>query len=481
LKRKTGIKKIDEAADQKSLREIPRHVHFIGIGGAGMSGIAQVLIGMGYRVSGSDLKESTATRRLKLLGAEVYKGHAPEYVGNAGLVVVSSAIPKDNAELKAVKKRGIPLLQRGEMLAWLMEQRVGIAVAGSHGKTTTASMMGLALERNKLDPTIIVGGELNDIGGNAKLGSGKYLVAEADESDGSFLKLRPKIAIVTNIENDHLDYYGNIGRIKEAFRQFIACVPDSGLAVLCLDDEVVAEIVGELKNPFVTYGKKNRKADYFINNILLDENKSSGEVYYRGRKLGRLELTVPGEHNLLNALAVVAASRFIGLTFSDVADALRYFKGVGRRFQLLGETGGIKVVDDYAHHPSEIKATIKAARQVGAGRLITVFQPHRYTRTSLLYEEFGSAFKGTDLLIINKIYGAGERPIRGVSAALIVDAVKRYGAPPKTIYLEEMEDIVSYLLKTVQPGDLVLTLGAGDIWLAGVKLVERLRSMERLS
>lgn len=474
---KAGWKAVNEMEGEKDLQEIPKHIHFIGIGGAGMSGIAQVLMGMGYQVSGSDLKESNITERLKLLGAEVHIGHAPEHVDNAELVVVSSAIPENNPELREVRKKSIPVIQRGEMLAWLMRQHMGVAVAGSHGKTTTTSMMGLVLEKNELDPTIIVGGELNDIGGNAKLGSGKYLVAEADESDASFLKLNPEVVIVTNIENDHLDYYGSMNAVKNAFRQFIASVPDNGLAVLCLDDEVAGEIIGDLKRPHVTYGKKNRQADYFIDNVCLEKMKSSGDVYYRGEKLGRLELEVPGEHNLLNALAVIAVSRFIGLAFSDAANALKCFKGAGRRFQLLGEVDGVKVVDDYAHHPSELKATIKAARQVSSGRIIAVFQPHRFTRTSLLYNEFGSAFDGVDFLIINKIYSAGEKPMEGVSAALIVDAVKKHGKP-KTIYLEEMEDIVRCLLIMVKPGDLVLTLGAGDIWTCGVELVTRLRSAE---
>jgi UDP-N-acetylmuramate--alanine ligase len=356
-----------------------------------------------------------------------------------------------------------------------MKEQCGIAVAGAHGKTTTTSMMALVLEKNQLDPTIVIGGELNDIGGNAKLGRGRYLVAEADESDGSFLKLSPQIAIITNVENDHLDYYGSVEKIKEAFKTFMAKVPGDGLAVVCLDDPGVREIMKGYKGPLATYGIDREDADFVLSNIHLEGMASTGEVFRRGKSLGLLELTVPGRHNLLNALAVVSAGMFIGLEFKDIACALKKFRGAGRRFQLTGECSGVMVVDDYAHHPSEIKATLRAARQVGAGRIIAVFQPHRYTRTSLLREEFGSAFLDSDLVVMDEIYSAGEKPIEGVNAGLLVDSVRRSGQK-EIVHLCSREEIVDYLAGQVRPGDLILTMGAGNIWMAGVELVQRLRS-----
>ncbi|MFZ5631871.1 MAG: UDP-N-acetylmuramate--L-alanine ligase [Bacillota bacterium] len=455
------------------LQHIPERVHFIGIGGAGMSGLARILIELGHRVSGSDLSQTFVTNRLESMGAVCYTGHAAQNVEGADLVVVSTAIKPDNPELVRTIEKEIPLIHRGEMLALLMKRQSGIAVAGAHGKTTTTSMMSMVLERNGIDPTIVIGGELNDIGGNAKLGRGKYLVAEADESDGSFLKLSPKIVIITNIENDHLDYYGTVEKIKEAFGMFLAGVPDDGLAVVCLDDPGVREVIGGCGGPLATYGIQSEEADYVLKDIYLNGMSSRGEVYHRGRHLGTLVLSVPGQHNLLNALAVVAVGMHLGLEFKDIAGALVEFRGAGRRFQLTGEYSGIRVVDDYAHHPSEIKATLKAAKQVGADRIITVFQPHRYTRTSLLRKEFGTAFLDSDVVIIDDIYSAGEQPIEGVSSRLIVEAIERNGQ--EVVYLGSREKMIDYLADFARPGDLILTMGAGNIWTAGVDLVRRLQ------
>ncbi len=449
-------------------------IHFIGIGGAGMSGIARIMLELGYRITGSDLNASAATERLTALGATCYNKHRAENVGGADLVVVSTAIPPDNEELVEARVRGLPVLQRGEMLARLMQRQKGVAVAGMHGKTTTTSMMAMALEKNGLDPTVIVGGELTDFGGNAKLGRGKYLVAEADESDGSFLKLKPYVGVVTNIDDDHLDYYKKFENIILAYREYLDRIPVDGLAVVCLDDPWLRDMMKNYGRPVESYALNNFAADYTVQNVRLNGTATAGEVYYHGRRLGLLELAVPGRHNLANALAVVAAGRFVGLEFADIATALKSFAGAGRRFQLIGEIDGIKVVDDYAHHPAEIKATLLAARQTGPQRLICVFQPHRYTRTAILQDRFGEAFDDADLVVISDIYSAGEQPITGVSARLIVSAVRDYGRCA-VIYRGTQDEVVEYLAAEATPGDLIITMGAGDIWKAGVELVRRKR------
>lgn len=451
-----------------------QHIHFIGIGGSGMNGIAGIMKDLGYRVSGSDMKASPTIERLESLGITCYCNHAAEHLGDTDMVVASTAIPPDNVELVAARERGIPLLHRSEMLAWLMSRQKGIAVAGAHGKTTTTSMTALTMEKNGLDPTIIIGGELTEIGGNAKLGGGQYLVAEADESDGSFLRLDPFVEIITNIEDDHLDYYKNLKNIVDTFWKFMQKVPHDGLAVLCLDDPHLRKLVKKYKRPFQTYALSQPDADYTLRKIKRNGAATSGDVFWRGEKLGRLELSVPGVHNLSNALAVVAACRFAGLEFDDVACALKPFKGAGRRFQLLGEVNGIRVVDDYAHHPTEIQATLRAASQVKAGRVISVFQPHRYTRTSLLWERFGEVFSDADLIIVNDIYSAGEKPIEGVSARLIISAIEKHEGRD-VIHLPGREETVDFLAREARPGDLVLTMGAGDVWTAGAKLVQRLK------
>jgi UDP-N-acetylmuramate--alanine ligase len=451
-----------------------QHVHFVGIGGSGMCGIARIMLDLGYRVTGSDLRSSTATEKLEALGATCFRGHAGEYLGDADIVVASTAIPFSNPELVEARQRGLRIMHRSEVLAWLMGRQKGIAIAGAHGKTTTTAMSAIVLENNHMDPTIVIGGEMKEIGGNAKLGRGEYLVAEADESDGSFLKLDPFIEIITNIEDDHLNHYKSMENIEAAFNEFIAKVPAAGMAVVCIDDPKIEAMLASYQGPYLTYGLEHPDADYTGLNLRMENNKQVGDVHYRGSFLGQLALGVPGRHNFLNALAVVALGRFIGLSFDGISAALSSFKGVGRRFQLTGEVNGIKVFDDYAHHPSEIKATLSAARQLNPGRLISVFQPHRYSRTAMLADRFGEAFSEADIIIISDIYSAGEKPLPDVSAALISSAIEKFEGR-KPIYLPSKQDIVDYLLPLMQSGDMVLTMGAGDIWETGIALVNNLK------
>ena len=439
-----------------------------------MNGIAGIMLELGYKVTGSDLKAGVATERLTNLGATCYVGHAPENVNGAEMIVVSTAIAADNVELLAAQERGLPVMHRGEMLAMLMDRQKGIAVAGSHGKTSTSAMLSLVAEKNKLDPTIVIGGELSDIGGNAKLGQGVYLIAEADESDGSFLKLNPSIEIITNIEDDHLDFYKSVDNIIAAFQSFTARLPQGGVLIACLDSDTVVKILRDYEGGRLTYAVGRDDADFIMRNIRLDQNNTSGEVYFHGDKMGVLKLSVPGLHNLSNALATVAAASLLGITFDDAAKALLGFRGAGRRFQYIGEVDGIRVVDDYAHHPSEIRATLKAARQMKEGRVVSVFQPHRYSRTNLLQEQFGAAFSDADMIIVSDIYSAGEKPIEGVSAGSIITAIER-NEGREVIYLPTRSDIVNYLSENARQGDLILTMGAGDIWRAGVDLVKKLK------
>jgi len=451
-----------------------KRVHFVGIGGAGMSGIATVLLGMGYRVSGSDIKRSAVLERLKALGATCHIGHeAGNITRDIDTVVISTAISPDNPEVLEARRLGIPLVKRGEMLARLMREKRGIAVAGAHGKTTTTSMTALVLEENGLDPTILIGGDLSNIGGNAKLGRGELLVAEADESDGSFLLLDPQVAVVTNIEDDHLDYYGSQEKLVEAFQAFLRKVPQDGVAVICLDDPILKEMREGLPCPVITYGSRDSGADYVLHSFATKDGMNCGEVYCGGEKLGTLELRVPGYHNLLNALAAIAVGRHLGLDFAQITGALRLFKGAKRRYQLVGEARGVRVVDDYAHHPTEVKATLQAARSAHPGRIIAVFQPHRYTRTRQLYREFGQSFGKADLVILTDIYAASEQPIEGVHTKLIIETIPRREGQ-QVMYLPSLAEAADFLVKEARSGDLVLTMGAGDVWTLGGELLKRL-------
>nr|WP_281054651.1 UDP-N-acetylmuramate--L-alanine ligase [Thermosediminibacter oceani] len=448
-----------------------KRIHFIGIGGTGMSGIAKIVMELGYEVSGSDLKFSEALNRLKEEGARVFIGHDAANIRGADLVVVSSAIPPTNPEYVEAIKNDIPVIHRADMLSTLMATRKGIAVSGAHGKTTTTSMISLVLEKGGMSPTVVIGGELNDIGGNATLGKGEYMVAEADESDGSFLKLTPYIAVVTNIENDHMDHYKDMESMKEAYRKFIMNLKKDGFALLGTDNEHVRDVMKRVDVPYFTYGI-NYPADYMPKNIHIEGVDSRFEVYYRNERLGELELHVPGMHNIYNATAAVAVGHRLGLKMEDIAGALQAFRGVQRRFQLIGEVGGVRVVDDYAHHPTEIKATLKAAKLLNPNKLYAVFQPHRYTRTKMLAEEFGNAFEDADEVIITRLYSAGEAPIPGVSSMLIVEALKRSGK--NVTYIDDKEKIPDYLAERVVPGDFVLTIGAGDIYKVAYDTVGKL-------
>ncbi|NLC77699.1 MAG: UDP-N-acetylmuramate--L-alanine ligase [Clostridia bacterium] len=447
-------------------------IHFIGIGGAGMSGLAKLLLERGYTVSGSDLAANETTKKLSSLGAAVFKGHRPEHLLPAvKRVVISSAIKETNPELQKARELGIPVIRRGELLAELLQQGKGIAVAGSHGKTTTSSMIAWCLEKNGWDPTVVVGGEVNNIGENAKQGLGEYMVVEADESDGSFLKLRPYIGVVTNVEDDHLDYYGSFDNLVKAFADFLAQVSPGGFAVVCNDSPVLQALIkGQEKT--ITYGFDDG-ADYRAVQLELTATRSKATIQYKGTYLGVLELTVPGKHNIYNALAALAVCLELGLSFRKTVEALATFKGAKRRFQLLGTAREIKVVDDYAHHPTEVMATLEAARQLNPRFLWAVFQPHRFSRTKQLFQEFGKAFKDADQVIVTDIYAAGESPIPGVSAEMIVEAAQAEST--NVLYLAGFQEIVAYLKEHCRPGDLVLTLGAGDIWQVGLKLLQKLQ------
>lgn len=440
-----------------------------------MSGIAKVLLELGYQVSGSDLQSSETTRRLEKMGGTIFLGHHENNLGpDVETVVVSSAIPANNDEVVKAQNLGIPIIQRAEMLGRLMKNQKGIAIAGAHGKTTTTSLISLMFEKNNYDPTVVVGGELNDIGGNAKLGRGEYLVAEADESDGSFLKLHPYITVITNIEDDHLDYYHTRENIRKAFEQFIALTNPQGFSVLCLDDPILSDVIrqGRIKNRIVTYGF-SPDAEFSAVDIKLQGLYTKAVIRHQGKELGFLSLSVPGKHNVLNAMAAIAVGINCGLEFQDIADALHPFTGVQRRFQKIGEAKGALIYDDYAHHPTELKATLNAARTLKPQRIVAVFQPHRYSRTHLLAGEFGLAFVEADLLILNEVYPAGEKPIPGVSAQLIADEVRTRSGQDME-YIASREEIVDRLEEIIRPGDLVITMGAGNIYTVGQDLCHRL-------
>lgn len=460
----------------RSLSEGPLSVHMIGIGGSGMSPIAKVLLEMGHRVSGSDLKGSSTTLNLEALGARIELGHRPENVRGADLVVVSTAIAETNPELQAARDQNIPVVHRSDMLAALMNERCGIAVAGAHGKTTVTSMIALVLERAGLDPTVVIGGELNDIGGSAKYGRGAYLVAEADESDRSFLRYRPKIAVVTTIEADHLEYYdGTLAKMVATFEEFLHSLPPEGLAVLGVDDPRVRELRARLPRRAVTYALQV-EADYSAQNIRLAERGSEFEVRHRGALLGRVSLVVPGRHNVANALATLAVAAEVGIPFETVRQHLASFHGAKRRFQFIGEERGVMVVDDYAHHPTEIQATLRAAREGWPHRrIVAVFQPHRYTRTHFLMEEFGKAFTCADAVVLARIYSPPpDKPIPGVTAERLARLIEANEGRPVAL-IEDNRDIVNYLARVVKPGDMVITMGAGDVWMVAEELVSRLR------
>ncbi len=451
-----------------------RKIHFVGIGGIGMSGIAEVLLNLGYQVSGSDLKESDITRRLAALGGEIAYGHRAENLSEVDVVVTSTAVRADNPEVLEAHRLLVPVIPRAEMLAELMRMKYGVAIAGTHGKTTTTSMVATVLTHGGIDPTVVIGGRLDLFESNAKLGQGKFLVAEADESDGSFLKLSPTIAVVTNIDADHLDYYRDLDQIKETFVDFINKVPFYGLAVLCLDDPNLQALIPQVKKRFVTYGLANQ-ADFYATAIEHRADRTAFTVHYRGEELGRVGFRMPGRHNVLNALAAVAVGMELGLDFPAIADGFKDFGGVGRRFQIKGEINDIMVVDDYGHHPAEIKATLSAARSGWQRRVVVVFQPHRYSRTKALFDEFVTAFYQADHLVIMDVYSAGEDPIPGVAASDLARGVSGHGHR-SCVYAADRAAVLSHLHEAVLPGDLVITLGAGNVWQVGEEFLAGLKA-----
>jgi UDP-N-acetylmuramate--alanine ligase len=456
-----------------------RHIHFVGIGGIGMSGIAEVLITLGYKITGSDLKRSPVTVRLAKRGAKIFYGHRPSQVEGAHVVVVSSAVKPENPEWSNALKLGIPVIPRAEMLAELMRMKYGIAVAGSHGKTTTTSLVANVLYRANLDPTLVIGGRLKSFRSNAKLGKGEFLVAEADESDGSFMKLNPSIAVVTNIDPEHLDYYLSFEDLKSAFVHFANKVPFYGAVVACVDHPTVQKILTRLKKRVVGYGL-NETADFYAREIQQEGLHTRFEVYHRGLKLGRVNLRLAGLHNVYNALAAVAVGWELEIPFKKIVLGLESFKGIERRMETLYKGREVWVIDDYGHHPEEIKATLSALRMAFPHqRIVTLFQPHRYTRTRDLFQEFQQAFGGTDLLLLTEIYPAGEEPIEGVSGRRLAEAMKEGGQGNEVHFSPDAEDLMDQTSRLIQPNDVIVTLGAGDIVKVGKKLAQWLKKKEK--
>jgi UDP-N-acetylmuramate--alanine ligase len=465
------VRRMAKAKRTDAMQRKIRKIHFVGIGGIGMSGIAEVLLNLGYVITGSDLHPSDITQRLASLGAKICQGHEASHIGDADVVVISTAVKADNAEVLEAHERNIPVIPRAEMLAELLKMKFSVAVSGSHGKTTTTSMISTVLAHGGFDPTMVIGGKLASIGSNAKLGDGEVIVAEADESDGSFLKLTPCLAVITNIDREHLDYYRDIEDIKEAFLKFANMVPFYGATILCIDDPHVQAILPDIKRRVITYSLTS-PADYRAKDVVLQGPVSVFSVYVREERLGDVTLKVPGRFNVANALATIAAARELDMPFDAIREGLLKYEGVGRRLEVKGRIKGVTVVDDYGHHPTEILETLTAARQVWKGRMIVVFQPHRYTRTQKLFQEFLSAFPGADHLIITDIYAASEKAIAGVDAASLVEGI-RQGGHPDVAYIPGFEGIVDHLLKIARASDVIITQGAGNVWKVGEEFLRR--------
>jgi UDP-N-acetylmuramate--alanine ligase len=453
-----------------------KHIHFVGIGGIGMSGIAELLINLSYNVSGSDLKDTPVTRRLRELGGQIYKGHNGDQTEGADVVVYSSAVTEDNPEIQSAKAHYIPVIPRAEMLAELMRLKYGIAVAGAHGKTTTTSMVASILMQGRLDPTVVIGGRLDIWGGsNAKLGQGDIMVAEADESDGSFLALSPTIAVVTNMDQEHLDHYREMEAIRETFVSFVNKIPFYGTSILCLDNEEIQGILPRLKKRYLTYGMTSQ-ADLRAKDLQREPNGTSFEIRRHDQSLGRVLVGMPGAHNVLNGLAATAVGLELDLGMEVIREGLKGLGGVERRFQTKGETGDILVLDDYGHHPTEVVAVLKTAKECWPGRrLIVVFQPHRYTRTKFLYDRFVISFNEADVLLVAPIYSAGEDSIPGVTSDWLVSGIRDHGHRDVTLCTDK-EAILADLLSVIRPGDVVLTVGAGDVYRVGEQLLDVLQA-----
>ncbi len=448
-------------------------IHFVGIGGIGMSGIAEVLINLGYNVSGSDLKETEITKRLEGLGAEIYYGHSEDNLRDVGCVVVSSAIKRDNPELLKAYDINIPVILRAEMLAELLRMKYSVLVAGTHGKTTTTSLIAHMLHCANMDPTMVVGGKLNNFGTNAKLGQGSFVVAEADESDGSFLLLSPTIAIVTNIEREHIEHYGDYEKLERSFVEFLNKVPFYGLNIVCLDDPGVQRIISRLNRRVMTYGL-SKQADIQAQNVKLGKEGSEFDIIFSGENLGKIKTNVLGIHNVLNSLAVIGVAIELGISFDKLEIAFNTFNGIQRRFQVKGTERDIRVIDDYGHHPTEIKATLKTARNYWDGRIVVLFQPHRYSRTKDLFDDFLTSFYDADVVAVMDIYSAQEEEIPGVSGKLLAEGIKKHGHK-EVYFVGDKESSLNFLKDFLRAGDLLVTLGAGDVYKVGEMLLEWLR------
>lgn len=448
------------------------HIHFVGIGGIGMSGIAELLLNLGYHVSGSDLIHSDITRRLESLGGTIYEGHAAEQIEDADVVVVSSAVDDTNPEVEAALHQSVPVIPRAEMLAELMRLKYSIAIAGAHGKTSTTSLVASVLGAGGLDPTVVIGGKLKGIGSNAVLGQGDYIVAEADESDGSFLKYSPALAVVTNIDREHLDFYKDLDEIKEVFLNFIDRIPFYGLAILCLDNEAVQDLIPKIRRRFVTYGT-SPQADLQAMDVVCKGLNSKFNVAHHGEVLGRITLNMPGEHNVSNALASIAVGLELGIRFKEIKAALEKVEGVQRRLEIKGQIKGTIVLDDYGHHPTEIKTTLAALSQGWPGkRKVVVFQPHRYTRTQALFDDFARSFYQTDILFVLPIYAASEQPLPGVGSRKLCQSIQAHGHK-EVHFVEDIGTAVERLADLITDQDVVLTLGAGNVYQVGDALLEK--------
>lgn len=455
-----------------------QRIHFVGIGGIGMSGIAELLINLGYEVSGSDLRETDITRRLAQLGAKISIGHNADCIQGTDVVVVSSAVSEDNPEVRAARTLSkIPVIRRAEMLAELMRLKYSVLIAGAHGKTTTTSMVATVLARGGLDPTVVIGGKLNAWGTNAKLGHGDFMVAEADESDGTFLLLSPTIAVVTNIDMEHLDFYRGIDHIRQTFLEFINKIPFYGQAVLCLEDENIQEILPLVGKRFVTYGF-SPQADFQAREVRTNGFSNHYRAFYRGEELGEIEIPLPGRHNVLNSLAAVAVAKELEVGWANVQAGLSDMTGVHRRFQVKGEAGGVLVLDDYGHHPTEIRAVLETLASCFPNRRrIVVFQPHRYTRTQGLMDQFTRCFYQSDVLLVTEIYAASEPPIPGITGKRLTEEIAAHGHH-ELYFCDTLENVLDQLLQSVAPGDVVITLGAGNIWQVGEWLLDSLGKKE---
>lgn len=454
-------------------------IHLVGIGGVGMSGIAEVLLNLGYPISGSDLKRSTLTQRLKKMGAQITYGHAADNVNGAEVVVVSSAVKKDNPEVVAAKSQKIPIIQRAEMLAELMRfSKYGIAIAGTHGKTTTTSLIAMILYEAGYDPTMVIGGRVNRFRTNARLGRGDFMVAEADESDGSFLKLSPTIVVITNIDREHMDFYGSFEESVEAYLKFTQRLPFYGVVVACIDHPVVKALIPRIEKKVITYGF-SPEAMWTARNVFHDGPREEYELFAANKSEGPIHLNIAGDHNILNSLAAVAVASELNISMSRIRKALTEFKGIGRRCEVLLQTSRVTVIDDYGHHPEEIRATLKAVKRAFQGRLVTLFQPHRYTRTKDLFQEFLTAFDSTDLLLMTEIYPAGEEPIPGIdSERLVKELMAKTGHEVR--YLPMGKEIVDEVIAVLKPGDVFLSLGAGNITQIGRECAKRLKEGQEI-